>query len=578
MVGVRVLILFLVVGAWSAADAALPAAWRKPSAGVLIEGGTRLAVANEGTGSVSLIRLKTGEGERVTESPVGVALTDLAVVPETNWLLATDSGSHELRAVRVEGDKVVAGPVLKVADHPVSVWVSADGRLATVASLWSRCVTLVAIDGTSGGLTSLAVLPVDFAPRLQIAVDDTRVLVIDAFGGGLALVDLQDRSVKLLKSLRGGNVRGVALSRDRSKVVFALSSQNSLAHADFNDIHWGMLTNNVVTEMPRVGLIEQSYRDRDVHVRQVGQPGFGAADLAGLAELSNGNWAVLSSGTGDLSILEVPAGLSERVEVGERPLKLILDERGTAYVLNHLSDSVSVVDTAEGKLVETISLGSMPESTPASRGERLFFSAKLSHDQWLSCHSCHVEGHTTGGLADTHSDGTFGTPKKILSLLGTRDANPWGWNGGFRELHEQVSQSITSSMQGPKPTLEQVSDITAYLHTLKAAPPVVVSPTDAQKDAIAAGREVFERQGCSKCHVPSLTFTTDAVFDVGLEDEEGLKKFNPPSLRGVSQRSSFLHDGRAKSLRAVFEEHSHPASMGLEPKDLNALIEYLRSI
>ena len=146
------------------------------------------------------------------------------------------------------------------------------------------------------------------------------------------------------------------------------------------------------------------------------------------------------------------------------------------------------------------------------------------------------------------------------------------------DLHEQVEQSITSSMQGPKPTLEQVSDITAYLHTLKAAPPVVAAPTPDQVALIAKGREVFERQGCSKCHVPSLTFTTDAVFDVGLEDEEGLAKFNPPSLRGVSQRTSFLHDGRAKSLRSVFEEHSHPTPMGLEPKDLNALVEYLRSI
>ncbi|OAI56222.1 hypothetical protein AYO47_09215, partial [Planctomyces sp. SCGC AG-212-M04] len=424
----------------------------------------------------------------------------------------------------------------------------------------------------------VAVLPVEFAPRMQLLVDDTHVLVADAFGGRLALVDLKERSIKGLKPLRGGNIRGVALSRDCEKIVFAHSSQNALAHTDFNDIHWGMLTNNVLTEMPLAGLIEQNYQDRDVHVRQVGQPGFGAADLAGLAVLPNGNWAVLSSGTGDLSILEMPAGLSERIEVGERPLKLVLDENGTAYVLNHLSDSVSVVDLAQGKVVDTISLGPMPESTPASRGERLFFSAKLSHDQWLSCHSCHVDGHTTGGLADTHSDGTFGTPKKILSLLGTRDANPWGWNGGFRDLHEQVEQSITSSMQGPKPTLEQVSDITAYLHTLKAAPPVVVAPTAEQKELIAKGREVFERQGCSKCHVPSLTFTTDAVFDVGLEDEEGLSKFNPPSLRGVSQRTSFLHDGRAKSLRGVFEEHSHPTAMGLEPKDLNALVEYLRSI
>jgi len=584
MVGVRFLAVVLLLGGVTPADGALPAAWRKPSAAVLLEGGTRLAIANEGTGSISLIALRSaGDGagdSRVVEQAVGRSLTDLAVIPSTGWLLATDAGTHELRGLKVDGDAVVAGGTMPVAKHPVSVCVSRDGRMASVASLWSRCATLVSLELTSTGLelTPLAVLPLEFNPRLQLVLDDRHVLVADAFGGRLAVIDLKARTAKPLRSLHGGNVRGVALSRDGEKVVFAHSIQNPLAQTDFNDIHWGMLTRNVLREIPRAGLIDQSFTEREMQVRQVGQPGFGAADLAGLAQLKNGDWAVLSSGTGDLSILEVPAGISERISVGERPLSLVVGERGTVYVVNQLSDSISVVDPVGGKVVETISLGPTPASTPASRGERLFFSARLSHDQWLSCHSCHVDGHTTGGLADTHSDGTFGTPKKILSLLGTRDANPWGWNGGFRELHEQVENSITSSMQGPQPTLDQVSDLTAYLHTLRAAPPVLNPAGEEQKETVAAGRRVFEREGCVKCHVPSLTFTTDAVFDVGLTDEEGLSKFNPPSLRGVSQRSTFLHDGRAKSLRSVFEDHSHQLPGGLEPQDLNGLLEYLRSI
>ncbi|QDT53809.1 Di-heme cytochrome c peroxidase [Caulifigura coniformis] len=586
MIGVRFLAVLLLVGGVTPVDGALPPAWRKPSAAVLLEGGTRLAVANEGTGSLSLVALKSagddaGAGDsRVVEQAVGRSLTDLAAIPSTGWLLATDAGTHELRGLKVDGDAVVTLGTAPVAKHPVSVCVSHDGRLASVASLWSRCVTLVELDLTPAGpeLRPVAVLPLEFNPRLQLVLDDRRVLVVDAFGGRLALIDLAERTVKPLRSLHGGNVRGVALSRDKEHVVFAHSIQNPLAHTDFNDIHWGMLTNNVLREIPLAGLIDPSSAERETPVRQVGQPGFGAADLAGLAQLRNGNWAVLSSGTGDLSILTTPAGISARISVGARPLSLVLDDRGTVFVVNQLSDSISVVDPAGGAVVETISLGPMPEPTPASRGERLFFSAKLSHDQWLSCHSCHVDGHTTNGLADTHSDGTFGTPKKILSLLGTRDANPWGWNGAFRELHEQVESSITSSMQGPQPTLEEVSDLTAYLHTLRAAPPVLDPVGEEQVESVAAGRQVFEREGCAKCHVPSLTFTTDAVFDVGLTDEEGLSKFNPPSLRGVSQRSTFLHDGRAKSLRSVFEDHSHQIPGGLGPQDLNRLLEYLRSI
>ena len=36
----------------------------------------------------------------------------------------------------------------------------------------------------------------------------------------------------------------------------------------------------------------------------------------------------------------------------------------------------------------------------------------------MSCHSCHTDGHTSGRLADTLGDDTFGTPKRVLSLLG----------------------------------------------------------------------------------------------------------------------------------------------------------------
>jgi YVTN family beta-propeller protein len=559
--------------------------WRKPVAAVLLNDDQTLVVANSGTGSLSVIGFAPGADGAVASSlqrevRIGTSLTDLVQIPATHWLLATVAGSHQLRTVKLEGNAVVPGQELDVAEHPVSVCVSNDGTLASVASLWSRKLTLVGIsrDGEGVTLQRLVELPVGFAPRLQLILDDNHILVADAFGGKLALLDVGERTVRELRPIKGGNIRGLALSHDRQSVVFAHSIQNPLAYTDFNDVHWGMLTQNVLREIPLSKLLDQTYTAADVKVRQVGQPGFGAADLAGLVQQANGEWLVLSSGTGDVSILQTPAGVRDRVHVGDRPLKVLLHGESRAYVVNQLSDSISVVDPQAGRLIETISLGPNPPPTPASRGERLFFSSALAHDNWLSCHSCHVDGHTTDGLVDTHSDGTFGTPKRILSLLGTRDANPWAWNGGFRDLHEQVSQSVTSSMQGPQPTVDQVSDLVAYLHTLSPAPPIRRPTTDAEKTLVVAGRQVFEREACAKCHVPSLTFTTDAVFDVGLVDELGLSKFNPPSLRGVSQRSAFLHDGRAKSLRSVLEDHSHQLQGALSPTDLNALLEFLQSI
>ena len=57
-------------------------------------------------------------------------------------------------------------------------------------------------------------------------------------------------------------------------------------------------------------------------------------------------------------------------------------------------------------------------------GKKLFYDPVLSADSSISCASCHPDGHSNGLLVDTTSDGTLGTPKRVLSLLGTRDNTP----------------------------------------------------------------------------------------------------------------------------------------------------------
>jgi len=64
---------------------------------------------------------------------------------------------------------------------------------------------------------------------------------------------------------------------------------------------------------------------------------------------------------------------------------------------------------------------------------------------------------------------------------------------------------------------------------------------------------------------------------VGLTDELGRDRFNPPSLRGVRFRRALLHDGSAKSLEQVFDVHP---GLGVEVStdDLPALIAFLRTL
>ena len=88
---------------------------------------------------------------------------------------------------------------------------------------------------------------------------------------------------------------------------------------------------------------------------------------------------------------------------------------------------------------------------------------------------------------------------------------------------------------------------------------------------------MFERLDCNRCHTPPA-FTSSRVADVQLKDEQGVSKYNPPSLRGVSQNGPYFHDGRAKSLEEVFATFRHQLDAELSDGQVQDLVAYLKSL
>jgi len=91
------------------------------------------------------------------------------------------------------------------------------------------------------------------------------------------------------------------------------------------------------------------------------------------------------------------------------------------------------------------------------------------------------------------------------------------------------------------------------------------------------GREIFRSRKCDVCHTPP-EYTSTARFDVGLTDEVGNRQFNPPSLRGVSRREPLLHDGRASTLKDLFERDRHPRESVLTTQEIHDLVAFLRTL
>jgi cytochrome c peroxidase len=248
---------------------------------------------------------------------------------------------------------------------------------------------------------------------------------------------------------------------------------------------------------------------------------------------------------------------------------------GAVFVADTFDDTISVVEIDTGIRRAVIPLGPSPSPGPTERGERLFYDAKLSHDGWLSCHSCHTDGHTNGRLSDTLGDGSYGAPKRIPSLLGVATTGPWSWMGDMHHLEDQVRKSITTTLHGAAPTDADVAALTAFLRSL-SPPPSAAQTRRPNGATIARGREIFGRE-CTACHPPPH-YTSRGRYDVGLTDEVGNRRFNPPSLRGIGQRERLLHDARAGSLDDLFRHHHHPPGAALTDQDITDLIAFLRTL
>jgi YVTN family beta-propeller protein len=529
----------------------------------------RLFVANR-EGSITVL---DAEKHKVTaEASVGRRLADLTTTPDGR-LLAVDEEAHELIVLTVREGKPAVEQRLPVENWPVSVRTATDGSRCFVASLWSRTLSVVDLK-PEPRVARTVTLP--FAPRTTLPLSGTdRVLVADAFGGKLGVVDVRAGKVESVREVPGHNIRGLALSADGKRVLLTQQILSPYADTTLNEVHWGNLLTNNLRSVPVSALLDpKADVVRLSEVATIGAVGGGAGDPAGVAVAGDAVLIALA-GVDELAVGTERQPGGKRLDVGRRPSAVALSEDGrTAFVANTFSGSVSVVDVAGRKSVTEVSLGAPGTSTPADEGERLFHDARLSHDGWMSCQSCHSDGHTNGKVSDTQGDGSFGAPKRVPSLRGVRDTAPYGWLGTFETLEAQVRHSLKTTMHGPRKLPDaQVRTLVAYLESLPPAPPRV--PTHA--DAVKRGRGVFDAQGCAACHAPRQ-FTVPKTFDVGFSDEVGNQKFNPPSLRGVGQAGPYFHDGRAATLEEAFTKHRHQLKTELPRQQLDDLLAYLGSL
>ncbi len=575
---------------------------RSPIALALSGDGTRLLIANQTSGSTSLVDAK--ESRRLDEIKTGEKPSGVAVSRNGERGVVVHWYGGDLAILTIKGGKLAIAGRLPVGAEPRGVVMTLDGKTAYVTLGVANEVVRVDLDSRkiTGRLT------VGREPRgIALAPEGSRLVVGNARGQGVSVIDVKDWRVVKSIPIDGDNLRQLAFSPD-GKQAFVANMKNRRFPTTRNNIDLGWVLGQRLTRVDLVGLETFDTLSLDTQGRA-------ASDAHGVAVSHDGRIIAVSCGgthevmffrtdlkrlpwrsesSRDLIAPELlkKDGRYQRLVLGGRPTEIAFGpDSKTLYVANYLTDAIQVVDAESARLIETIHLGGPRTPSLARRGEILFHAAERSFNQWYSCNTCHTEGHTNGLDFDTLNDGwqdlsTFHekSRKKVPTLRRVTRTGPWTWHGWQTSLEDAMVESFTKSMQGPRPTPDEVNALIAYLDTLDFPPNPNLEKDGGLSPAALRGREVYRspKAACNTCHRGPES-TDGKIHETGLEiPQDRYQGYNPPSLRGLYDKDPYLHDGRAKTLREVLAgDHSTDKVTGhgeLTKQELDDLIAYLMTL
>ena len=236
-------------------------------------------------------------------------------------------------------------------------------------------------------------------------------------------------------------------------------------------------------------------------------------------------------------------------------------------------------------------------------GRVLFYDPLLSHNNIISCASCHSPFSAFTHIDHSLSHGIYDSIGKRNSpaLMNLAWQNNFMWDGAVNHLDMQPLSPISNPAEMGSSISEVVGKLnTSELYkqlffdafgdsiatgekTLKALSQFLVTlvSSNAKYDSVMRHQSVFTTQeengyklfqkNCSSCHTEPL-FTTNEFANNGLKEDSVLKdlgrmkvtqnttdslKFKIPTLRNIAYTYPYMHDGRFKKLSDVINHYTN---------------------
>jgi YVTN family beta-propeller protein len=518
---------------------------RWPTAVAIAENAKRLLVCNQDRHSVTVIDL--AQGKTIGEIPVRREPSSVVFTPDERFAIVTNLLPHG-----VGDDPQLAAEVSILDNAKLAVAASVKLPLGSTA-VYGACVS-------PDGKLAYVVHPLG---RFNLPITQLERGWVNTFA--LSVIDIAQGTrpvTVLLDDLTQGaaDPYAVVCSRDGSRLWISHAGVHSISQIDIGLVH-RLLAGDVPAEL--AALKDGSQPNIWMRIKE---------DPQQVVELEN-----------DLTALYIAGAIRRFASGGNGPRGIALtpDEQ-QLLVTNYFSGSLAVLDAANGKVVETISLGAQPQTNDVRRGEQIFHDATHAFQHWHSCATCHPnEGRVDGLRWDFLGDG-IGNAKDTMNLLWLHKTEPLNRRATIASAKACTEGGLKFTNM-LVPTAAQVDDLYAYLTSLTPVPSYHLTVDGKLTETAARGQVLFEgKAGCARCH-PAPIFTDNLMHNVGvLSANEPDGRYNTPSLVEAYRTAPYLHDGRALTIKDVLTTHNedghHGKAKGLTPQEIDDLVDYVLSL
>ncbi|MGA9773522.1 MAG: beta-propeller fold lactonase family protein [Blastocatellia bacterium] len=296
---------------------------------------------------------------------------------------------------------------------------------------------------------------------------------------------------------------------------------------------------------------------------------------------------VAAFGTDRIALVEPNGNVFARIEVGAAqgtavdprnkrgPRGLALNANTKRlYVMNRISNTISVIDTALHAVIKEMPVGSFDPTPSAVRAGRGFlYDAKLSGNGMAACAACHIDsdmdllawdlGNPAGTMTTVSSPtGTsqfhpMKGPMTTQSLRGLDGLSPFHWRGDRADFLA-FNAAFDTLLGGSQLSTADMTAYRDFINTLKFQPNPNQNLDRTMPSTFAggnpnAGRNTFINEQfvqsvtCNLCHTANPGTGTNKLIIPGSLTQEP-QDMKVPHLRNMYQKANFTNASGAQSI------------------------------